>query len=250
MPGVLLAVRQVASAPGSPWASAPCSGPAGNGHGGPSPSPLTGAGTVRRQVLEATYACVARWGLAKTTVEDVARQAGVSRATVYRYFPGGRERAHLGVVAVEFDRFFTRLDEEVRSAATLEEVLERGLPFAHRAILDHEVLQRMLQTEPELLLPTMTVESRHATELIAAFLVPYLDHTSPGPGVDVGLAADFLARMVLSCIASPGPVEPRRPGPGAAARAGRAAGRDDGDRRTEDGPESADVPSTMRHFSM
>ena len=167
-------------------------------------------------MLEATYACVARWGLAKTTVEDVARQGGVSRATVYRYFPGGRDELISAVVAVEFDRFFTRLYEEVRSAATLEEVLERGLPFAHRAILDHEVLQRMLQTEPELLLPTMTVESRHTTRLIAAFLVPYLDHHQLRPGVDVGLAADFLARMVLSYIAAPGrwnlddPAEVRR----------------------------------------
>ena len=44
---------------------------------------------VRERLLQATYACVARWGLAKTTVEDAAREAGVSRATVYRYFPGG-----------------------------------------------------------------------------------------------------------------------------------------------------------------
>ncbi len=44
---------------------------------------------VRERLLQATYDCVARWGLAKTTVEDAAREAGVSRATVYRYFPGG-----------------------------------------------------------------------------------------------------------------------------------------------------------------
>ena len=30
---------------------------------------------TRQRILEATYACVARWGLAKTTVEDVAREA-------------------------------------------------------------------------------------------------------------------------------------------------------------------------------
>jgi hypothetical protein len=45
--------------------------------------------TTRQRILEATYVCVARWGLAKTTVEDAAREAKVSRATVYRTFPGG-----------------------------------------------------------------------------------------------------------------------------------------------------------------
>ena len=63
------------------------------------------------------------------------------------------------MVAWEYGRFFLRLYEEVQGADSLEEVMERGLavrPPGHR---EHEVLQRMLQTEPELLLPTLTVES-------------------------------------------------------------------------------------------
>ena len=42
------------------------------------------------RVLDAVAACAARWGIDKTTVDDVAREAGVSRATVYRLFPGGK----------------------------------------------------------------------------------------------------------------------------------------------------------------
>ena len=47
--------------------------------------------TTRERVLEACYACIARHGLDRTTVEDVAREAGLSRATIYRAFPGGRD---------------------------------------------------------------------------------------------------------------------------------------------------------------
>jgi AraC-like DNA-binding protein len=43
----------------------------------------------RVRIIDATLACLARHGTAKTTVDDIARQAGVSRATVYRAFPGG-----------------------------------------------------------------------------------------------------------------------------------------------------------------
>ena len=108
---------------------------------------------VRERLLQATYDCVARWGLAKTTVEDAAREAGVSRATVYRYFPGGRDELISAVVGWEFARFFLRLYQEVSDAESLEEVMERGLMFAHRALVEHEVLQRILVTEPEILLP-------------------------------------------------------------------------------------------------
>lgn len=161
-------------------------------------------GDVRQRILRATYDCVARWGLSKTTVEDAARAAGVSRATVYRYFRGGRSDLISAVVAWEHARFFERLYEEVQSAESLEEVLERGLPFAHRAIVGHEVLQRILLTEPEVLLPTLTVESTGTQQRIAEFLIPYLRRHRLAPGVEVHEAADFLARMVLSYIASPG----------------------------------------------
>jgi len=39
------------------------------------------------RVLDAALTCVGRVGLAKTTLDDVAREAGCARATVYRYFP-------------------------------------------------------------------------------------------------------------------------------------------------------------------
>ncbi len=161
-------------------------------------------GDLRQRILEATYACVARWGLSKTTVEDAAREAGVSRATLYRYFPGGRDELITAVVAWQHFEFFHRLYHEVQDATSLEEVLERGLMFARRAVLEHEVLQKILQTEPELLLPTLTVESNRTLGLISGFLVPYLVRHPLAEGVDPREAADFLARMILSYIGAPG----------------------------------------------
>lgn len=162
-----------------------------------------GAG-VRERLLAATYSCVARWGLSKTTLEDAAREAGLSRATVYRYFPGGRDELIEAVVAWELGRFEDRLYDAVGSASSLEEVMERALVFAHRAIAEHEVLQRILGTEPELLLPTLSAETTGTERLLASFLVPYLERHELAPGVDVAESADFLARMVLSYVASPG----------------------------------------------
>jgi len=159
---------------------------------------------AHQRILEATYTCVARWGLSKSTVEDAAREAGLSRATVYRYFPGGRDELVDAVVAWQYLAFFGRLYEEVHGAASLEEVLERGLVFARRALLEHEVLQKILETEPDVLVPKLTVESNRTVGLISGFLVPYLHQHGVADGTDVHAAADFLARMVLSYIASPG----------------------------------------------
>ncbi|MER3452557.1 MAG: hypothetical protein C4344_02420 [Acidimicrobiia bacterium] len=160
--------------------------------------------TPRERILEAALACVARYGIAKTTVEDVARTARLSRATVYRHFAGGKDQLIRELIAWETGRFFLRLAEAVAGAPSFAAMLEEALVFAHRAIESHEVLQKVLVTEPELLLPQLTVESTRILGVIAAYLVPYLEREDLAPGVSPQRAADYLARMLLSFIGQQG----------------------------------------------
>ena len=160
--------------------------------------------TVRERVLEAGLACAARYGLSKTTVEDVAREAAVSRATIYRHFPGGRDQLVHDVVAWETGRFFGRLAEAVAGAGDFATLLEEALLFAHRAVEEHEVLQKVLDTEPDRLVPQLTVESHRVLVFIRAFLLPYLEREGLRPGLDPAEAADYVARMLLSFIAGQG----------------------------------------------
>ena len=159
---------------------------------------------TRQRIVEAAYACIARRGVAKTTIEDVAREAGMSRATVYRAFPGGRDEVVNATVAWATLDFFGRLYEHIQGAASLEAMMELGIRFAYRAIVEHEVLQRVMKTEPDLLLPILTVESNRIRSGIAEVLAPYLEARGLAPGVDLRDAADFLARMILSYISAPG----------------------------------------------
>src|SRR6059058_3568352 len=65
--------------------------------------------SVQERVLEGALASIGRYGLARTTVDDVAQASGVSRATIYRHFPGGRDQVVKDTVAWEQGRFFQRL---------------------------------------------------------------------------------------------------------------------------------------------
>ncbi|MGZ8751667.1 MAG: TetR/AcrR family transcriptional regulator [Acidimicrobiia bacterium] len=163
---------------------------------------------VRERLLEAAYACVARFGLAKTTVEDVVKESGVSRATVYRVFPGGKDELLREVVGWEMGRFFGALAEAVAGAPDFASLVEEGLVFAHRAVGEHVVLQKILVTEPQRLLPLMTTEQHRPLRFITAYLIPFLEREQRvgrlRPGLDQAAAADFVARMLLSLIGSPG----------------------------------------------
>jgi AcrR family transcriptional regulator len=152
--------------------------------------------------------CIGRYGLARTTVDDVAQASGVSRATIYRHFPGGRDQIVADTVAWEQGRFFVRLGEAVAAAPDLCVLVEDALAFARKALTEHAVFQRVVQTEPDRLLPLLTVESFRILPMIAGFLVPYLERERGAgrlrDGADPARSADYIARMVLSCIGASG----------------------------------------------
>ena len=159
---------------------------------------------TRQRILGAAYACVARSGLARTSLDSAAKEAGLSRATVYRYFPGGRDQLVDEVITWEVGRFFARLAAAIDDAPDFTTRLERGLVAAHEALEHHEVLQQVLQTEADQLLPPLATTMPIVHAVMRDDFAERLADERLRPGVDVVDAADYLARMVLSLIGTQG----------------------------------------------
>jgi AcrR family transcriptional regulator len=109
------------------------------------------AGRNTTAILDAASSAVAAVGLRRTTVADVARKAGVSRMTVYREY---------GDAAAVFRALLTREVEGVVAAATAgadrstgREHLVEATVRAVEACIEHPLLQRLLDVDPEFLLP-------------------------------------------------------------------------------------------------
>lgn len=159
--------------------------------------------SARERILAATLECVERYGLAKTTVDDAARVAGMSRATVYRYVPGGREQLIVETIGWETGRIVERVAAEVSGAADLEDLLARLLGSGRRAVVGHAVLQKVLQTEPERLLSSLAVGAEWVVGFVRGFLAPWVESEGGGAGVSPEAAADYLARVLLSFALAP-----------------------------------------------
>jgi AcrR family transcriptional regulator len=155
------------------------------------------------QVVEATLRCVARWGLAKTTLDDVAREAGVSRATIYRIVPGGKDSLLALVSTVELNRFFVSLHEAVAGIDNLEDTIVTGVVTAARHLQHHGALNFMLEHEPEQILPRFAFTNLdRILANVRTFASPYLE---PWLGEDAGRGAEWVARIVLSYSCAPSP---------------------------------------------
>jgi AcrR family transcriptional regulator len=159
-------------------------------------------GTQEQRVVDAALRCVARWGIGKTTLDDVAREASCSRATIYRLFPGGKDALLDAITAVELDRFFRGLAQTFDEAHDLEDLLVGGIVYASRALAGHAALQFVLAYEPELVLPK--VAFHHADRVlsaISAFAAPYL---TPHVGAEEApRVAEWVARLVLTYTLAP-----------------------------------------------
>lgn len=164
-----------------------------------------------RQLIDAAVRCVARWGIRKTSLDDIAREAGVSRATAYRVFPGGKER----VVEVLFQHrarcLFQDWSAELHGAPDLEELLVVGVGAALRLPVDDEVTRAVLTHEPELVLPHFAFDRLDRVfDVAVALCGPHLRRFVPDD--DVRAASELLARTVLTFAFRPAPwLDPHDP---------------------------------------
>jgi TetR/AcrR family transcriptional regulator len=101
------------------------------------------------RILDAAYQCFTRHGVRRTTMDDIATAAGMSRPTVYQYVRN-KDDAYRRLAAVLFDQALA----DARAAAAA------GGPLADR-------LHRVLSTKLELTL-RLWRESPHAAELLDA----------------------------------------------------------------------------------
>ncbi|MDE0802016.1 MAG: TetR/AcrR family transcriptional regulator [Acidimicrobiales bacterium] len=157
------------------------------------------------RVREATLSCIARFGLTKTTLDDIARESGVSRATIYRTFPGGRDVLLESVVSAEIARFFANLDARISQLDDLEDLVTVGLAASMRFLSEHAALRTIVQIEPGLLLPMFAFHRLDvALSQAAAFAAPHLE-PHLGSADAAWSAAEHLTRIVLTYTMHPDP---------------------------------------------
>ena len=113
---------------------------------------------ITTRVLGATLEQAELVGMRRITMEDVARRSGVGRATLYRRFP---TKAALidAVVLAEARRYFDGNAQACSHATTLEDRLVYGTVFTVTFLREHALLKKLLRTEPETILPSLTVEA-------------------------------------------------------------------------------------------
>jgi AcrR family transcriptional regulator len=162
-------------------------------------------GDRREDLLGAAARRFVAVGLRRTTMEDIAREAGAGKATLYRYF--GNKDAVIDALLEREARRFERVLEraaagEQDAAARIEATFVAAVAF----FVEHPVLTRGRDEEPGLLLPRITADGG---PLVARGLERFGQLVAEGVGsgelraVDPQAAAEVIVRLVLSYFSLP-----------------------------------------------
>ncbi len=167
---------------------------------GPAAEPVS----TRDRIMDAVVVCTERVGLKGFALEDVAVEAGMARATIYRHFEGGRPQLIRETVTREVGRFWAELADAVSGLPHLEDRLVAGMMLAEEKLRTHDLLQRLLAVEPEEFLPALFESEPLVHFVVRDYLQALLEVEELAPGIEIEEAADYLARMLLAHIGSPG----------------------------------------------
>ena len=102
-------------------------------------------------ILDATRTSVLDFGIRRTRLTDVARRAGISRMTVYRRYPDV-DAVLRDLMTREFSALLEEVAEQVGGPSGRARAVAR-LVASVRALRGHALWRKVLEAEPELLLP-------------------------------------------------------------------------------------------------
>lgn len=156
------------------------------------------------RILDASLTLVGRWGVGKTALSDVAKEAGCSRATLYRAFPGGKQQLFAELGLREVGSYIEAIVDAVESADDIADAVTRGLVVATRLLRDHDAVQFVMAHEPELMLPFLGFKQvDRLYEHVAVTVAPHLERFVP---IDrARWLAEWSTRAFITYVLNPKP---------------------------------------------
>jgi TetR/AcrR family transcriptional regulator, repressor for uid operon len=152
-------------------------------------------------ILDAAYELFCHMGIPRTTMEDVARRAGVSRITVYRRF-ANRGALVDHVVRREIRRYFDQFLVDIERAETAADRVVVGFVSSLRAIRQNPLIRGLMAANPRALVPTAVGDNGGTFATVQAFVAGQLRREQDAGNVAAAVNADIVAELMVRVCAS------------------------------------------------
>jgi AcrR family transcriptional regulator len=158
--------------------------------------------STEERILNAALAEFTTNGIRSTTMSKIASQAGISREWLYKHFRN-RDAVVVAVANREVLRFVDGLAVRAFSSAKLAEALTDVFVYSVEYMRDHPLLQRVLDTEADILSPHLLKDSTSVIGVAVTAGAGYLSAFGDLTPDDATVVAETLVRIVASVTLAP-----------------------------------------------
>lgn len=158
--------------------------------------------------LDAASRCLARHGLSRTSMADIAREMGVSRSTVYRQV-GSVENAAWLLASRDLHAFYGTLPQ-MFAEADGPEVITRPLAALLRQAWANPVLSKVLRDEPDFVGRALGEHAGPMLDQGARMLAPLYQSLMDAGRIrrqDPLVLAHWLLRVFMMLVIAPPPAD-------------------------------------------
>ena len=152
-------------------------------------------------ILDAAFDLFCHIGVPRTTMEDVARRAGVSRITVYRRFATKNALVD-HVVRREIRRYFEQFLVDIETAETAADRVVVGFVSSLRAIRHNPLIRGLMAADPDALVPTAIGDNGRTFATVRAFVAGQLRREQEAGNVSGAVNVDIVAELMVRVCAS------------------------------------------------
>jgi AcrR family transcriptional regulator len=157
------------------------------------------------RILDAAAEQFVLFGIRRSSVDGIARRANLGRMTVYRRFARKEDLVEAAIMR-DVRRGVAEIEASIARLGSLEERALGGFVGMLRVVRDHPLLTRLLETEPETVLPYLTVEGGPVIAFGRAHIATQIEMAiaeGATPVMDTEALAELLARLVHSIVLTP-----------------------------------------------
>jgi len=156
---------------------------------------------TRTRLLDAAYEQFCRLGIQRSSMEDIARRARLSRITLYRKFES-KDALVDQVVLREIRRYFTQFLDDIARADTVADRVVAGFVSSLRTVRTNPLIGGLLDAEPTVLAGSVVGNGEEMLATVRAFVAGQLGREQQAGNVSHALDTDLVAEMMVRVSAS------------------------------------------------
>lgn len=150
---------------------------------------------VDETILDAALERVLQVGIRRSSLEDIARRAGVSRVTIHRRF-GGKDNLVEAMLERETRRILAEVTAIATTASGIDAQIEETILYVLLQTRMHRMVTELLRVAPEEVLGFYTVQGERQVRMGIDYIVEMLAHARR-----LGLIDDYDIRPVAELVA-------------------------------------------------